>query len=94
MLCSFPYHSGPPPQQTRDVDPVLFSCCASVEDAGPTLKQLWANVLRSLVHRATVTPGQAYHHFSIRLESFRRLSRRHQPQINRSIQFCMAASVI
>ena len=28
-------------QQTRGVHPLLFQCCASVEDGGPTLKQHW-----------------------------------------------------
>ena len=27
------------PQETRDIQPMLFQCWASVEDAGPTLKQ-------------------------------------------------------
>ena len=31
-------------QQTRDVDPMLFQCWASVEDDGPTLKQHWVKV--------------------------------------------------
>ena len=31
-------------QQTRDVDPMLFYCWASVVDGGPALKQHWVNV--------------------------------------------------
>ena len=30
-------------QQTRGIHPMLFQCRASVEDSGPTLKQLWLN---------------------------------------------------
>ena len=32
------------PQQTRRIHPKLFQCWASVEDAGPTLKEHWVNV--------------------------------------------------
>ena len=28
-------------QQTRDIDPMLDQCCATVYDAGPTLVQHW-----------------------------------------------------
>ena len=30
-------------QQTRDIHPMMFQCCATVFDAGPTLKQHWVN---------------------------------------------------
>ena len=33
-----------PPQQTRDVQPMLVQCWTSVEDDGPTLYQHWLNV--------------------------------------------------
>ena len=32
-----------PRQQTRGIHPMLFQCWASVEDAGPTLKQHWVD---------------------------------------------------
>ena len=35
-------------QQTRDVDPVLFQCWASVADGGPTFKQHWVSASRLL----------------------------------------------
>ena len=36
------------PQQTRDIDPMLDQCCATVYDAGPTLVQHWVDVSCSL----------------------------------------------
>ena len=33
-----------PSKQTRDADPMLVYCWASVEDAGPTLNQRWVNI--------------------------------------------------
>ena len=43
-----PYTLGLPrgilPHQTRDGEPMLAQCWASVEDAGPTLSQHWFNV--------------------------------------------------
>ena len=30
-------------QQTQGIQPMLFQCCASVEDGGPTLKRHWMN---------------------------------------------------
>ena len=33
-----------PTQQTRDIEPLLIQCWASVVDGGPTLNQQWLNV--------------------------------------------------
>ena len=35
-------------QQTRDIEPLLVQCWASVVDGGPTLNQQWLNLSSSL----------------------------------------------
>ena len=37
------WHSWTPTQLSRGIDPMLFVCCADVEDGGPALEQHWAN---------------------------------------------------
>ena len=32
-------------QQKRDIDPMLYQCCSTVYDAGPTFVQHWVDVL-------------------------------------------------
>ena len=36
-------------QQTRDIDPILIQCWASVEDDGPVLIQEWVDVFCTLL---------------------------------------------
>ena len=43
--CSHSVNMVKLPQQTRDVEPMLFWYWADVEDGGPTSKQHWFNVL-------------------------------------------------
>ena len=53
-------HPLPTSQQTRGVHPMLVQCWASVEDAGPTLKQHRANapcLLGATTCRAGNVPG-------------------------------------
>ena len=49
-------------QRARGIQSVLFQCCASVEDGGPTSKQHWVNsscllnMTRQFIHEVLCSP--------------------------------------
>ena len=43
ILATVCWHSWTPTQLSRGIDPMLFYCCADVEDGGPALEQYWVN---------------------------------------------------